>query len=886
MLIEIRDNLARHPGQRLEKRGKEVHRDRHLGLLFRVDEPVPVIHFFCITQKKHKSFCRYLKLLYLCEQKPITYMIMTTRQWLLAALMVLAVGAQAATGVREKTRLSDGWKFCLGHAADKQKDFGCGTEYFNYLTKANSIHNEGPYSVKFDDGTWQNVRVPHDWVTTLPYAREASHSHGYKTVGWRYPETSVGWYRNVLHIPAEDEGRRLYLQFDGIFRHAQVWFNGFWMGEEPSGYATQVYDVTEYVNYGGDNLICVRADASLEEGWFYEGAGIYRDVWLIKTSPVCVAPFGTFVYAEMQQPYNLAVVNINTEVTNNGLKTEQYELEQRILDAEGKEVARVSGNKSKILAKETRKSSQSIKIDNPHLWSTTDPYMYKVETTVKVNGEVTDIYETTTGLRHILFDTEQGFLLNGEPLKLKGVNMHQDHAGVGAAIPEALMAWRIKELKKMGCNAYRSSHNPMTPALLDICDREGILVIDENRLTGVNDEHLRLLEKMIRRDRNHPSVILWSCGNEEWGMENTIQGTRIAAAMCEHARLLDPTRPSTIANAGGREMIKGLDVVGFNYILQNDVDNRKKENPMWKIVGTEETTGCGTRGVYFDSADAPGHMRSMNLSADTDGTENRIERGWRFYAERPWAAGCFFWTGFDYRGEPNPLSYPAHDSEFGVMDYCGFWKDEAWYLKSWWTDDPTLHIFPHWNLQGHEGEEIELWAYSNCDEVELTVNGKKLGRQKMPRNGHLKWKTVYQPGRVEAIGYKNGRRILTETVETTKAAAKVVVKADRQQIVADGQDVAVVNIEICDQKGRFVPNACPELTFSLEGDASIIGCGNGDPSYLGSDHPDKQPCHTFSIPAFNGRAQVLIQSGQQPSAVTLKCTAEGLKYGLLTITAR
>ena len=886
MPIEIRDNLARHPGQRLEKRGKEVHRDRHLGLLFRVDEPVPVIHFFCITQKKHKSFCRYLKLLYLCEQKPITYMIMTARQWLLAALMVLTVGAQAATGVREKTRLSDGWKFCLGHAADKQKDFGCGTEYFNYLTKANSIHNEGPYSIKFDDGTWQNVRVPHDWVTTLPYAREASHSHGYKTVGWRYPETSVGWYRKVLHIPAEDEGRRLYLQFDGIFRHAQVWFNGFWMGEEPSGYATQVYDVTEYVNYGGDNLICVRADASLEEGWFYEGAGIYRDVWLIKTSPVCVAPFGTFVYAEMQQPYNLAVVNINTEVTNNGLKTEQYELEQRILDAEGKEVARISGNKSKILAKETRKSSQSIRIDNPHLWSTTDPYMYKVETSVKVNGEVTDIYETTTGLRHILFDTEQGFLLNGEPLKLKGVNMHQDHAGVGAAIPEALMAWRIKELKKIGCNAYRSSHNPMTPALLDICDREGILVIDENRLTGVNDEHLRLLEKMIRRDRNHPCVILWSCGNEEWGMENTIQGTRIAAAMCEHARLIDPTRPSTIANAGGREMIKGLDVVGFNYILQNDVDNRKKENPMWKIVGTEETTGCGTRGVYFDSADAPGHMRSMNLSADNDGTENRIERGWRFYAERPWAAGCFFWTGFDYRGEPNPLSYPAHDSEFGILDYCGFWKDEAWYLKSWWTDDPTLHIFPHWNLQGHEGEEIELWAYSNCDEVELTVNGKKLGRQKMPRNGHLKWKTVYQPGRVEATGYKNGRRILTETVETTKAAAKVVVKADRQQIVADGQDVAVVNIEICDQKGRFVPNACPELTFSLEGDASIIGCGNGDPSYLGSDHPDKQPCHTFSIPAFNGRAQVLVQSGQQPSTVTLKCASDGLKYGLLTISTR
>ena len=333
-------------------------------------------------------------------------------------------------------------------------------------------------------------------------------------------------------------------------------------------------------------------------------------------------------------------------------------------------------------------------------------------------------------------------------------------------------------------------------------------------------------------------------------------------------------------------MIKGLDVVGFNYILQNDVDNRKKANPTWKIVGTEETTGCGTRGVYFDSADAPGHMRSMNLSADKDGTENRIERGWRFYAERPWAAGCFFWTGFDYRGEPNPLSYPAHESEFGILDYCGFWKDEAWYLKSWWTDEPTLHIFPHWNLQGHEGEEIELWAYSNCDEVELTVNGKRLGRQRMPKNGHLKWKTVYQPGRVVATGYKNGKRMMTETIETTKPAARVVVKADRQQIAADGHDVAVVNIEIHDQKGRLVPDACPLLTFRLEGDATIIGCGNGDPAYLGSDHPDQQPCRAFSIPAFNGRAQVLIQSGKQPSTATLTCTADGLKAGMLSVSAR
>ena len=805
---------------------------------------------------------------------------------LIVVMAWMAIACMNAQNVRETIRLDDGWKFAFGNAADPKKDFGCGTEYFNYLTKANSIHNEGPYVANFNDSTWQEVKVPHDWVTILPYADVASHSHGYKTVGYKYPETSVGWYRKTINIPANDLGKHIALKFDGIFRNARVWFNGFYMGTEPSGYATQVYDVTEYVNYGGDNLICVRADATLEEGWFYEGAGIYRDAWLLKSAAVSVAPFGTFVYADLKQPYDKATIHVETEVNNHSLTTQQCEVSHRLLDADGREVAKSESSTIMLRAKQTLNSQLlTLNLSAPHLWSPADPYLYKVETTVKVDGRVTDVYETTTGIRDIEFDTNRGFLLNGQPLKLKGVNMHQDHAGVGAAIPDALQAWRIKQLKKMGCNAYRASHNPMTPALLDICDREGILVIDENRLTGINEEHLRLLERMIKRDRNHPSVILWSNGNEEWGMENTIQGTRIAAAMREYTHLLDPTRHSTIANAGGREMVKGLDVVGFNYIVQNDVDNQKKNNPTWKIVGTEETTGCGTRGWYFKDEKYPGRMVSLNRTMEQN-YENIIERGWKFYDERPWAAGLFYWTGFDYRGEPNPLSYPAHDSEFGILDYCGFPKDEAYYLKSWWTDEPVLHIFPHWNLQGHEGEEVEVWAYSNCDEVELTVNGKKLGRQPMPRNGHLKWKAVYQPGRVEATGYKNGKRILTKTIETTKAATKVVLKADRQQIAADGQDMAIVNIELHDQKGRFVPNACPVLTFCLEGDANIIGCGNGDPSYLGSDHPDKQPCHTFSIPAFNGRAQVLIQSGKLPSTVTLKCTADGLKYGLLTITTK
>jgi beta-galactosidase len=808
-------------------------------------------------------------------------------------LVLCVMGVQAAEigagNVRQTIRLDKGWKFSFGHAGDPKKDFGCGTEYFNYLTKANSIHNEGPYAQKFDDSGWQEIQLPHDWVTTLPYAPEASHSHGYKTVGWKYPETSVGWYRKTLKIDNEDLGKRLMLRFDGIFRNAQVWFNGFYMGTELSGYVTQIYDITPYVNYGGDNLICVRADASLEEGWFYEGAGIYRDVWLEKSAEVSVAPFGTFVRTDLKQKPGDAVLTVRTEVTNSGLQKQHYTVDIRLLDAEGQEVAYGKDtHPSNLNAKDTREQLCMMVVKNPHLWSPDDPYLYQVEHIVKVDDEVTDVYTTTIGIREIAFDAEKGFLLNGQQLKLKGVNMHQDHAGVGAAIPDALQAWRIRQLKSIGCNAYRASHNPMTPALLDICDREGMLVIDENRLMGINEEHLRLLERMIKRDRNHPSIILWSDGNEEWGLENTVQGTRVAEAMREYTRLLDPSRPSTVANAGGTELIKGLDVVGFNYIVQNDVDNRKKANPSWKIVGTEETTGCGTRGVYFkESGDRSqeGRMVSMNRDTTHHHIENVIERGWKFYAERPWAAGLFYWTGFDYRGEPNPLSYPAHDSEFGIFDYCGFPKDEAYYLKAWWTDEPVLHIFPHWNLAGHEGEEIELWAYSNCDEVELVVNGKKLGRQAMPKNGHLKWKATYQPGKVVAYGYKQGKRIMTQTIETTKPAYKTVLKSDRKEITADGRDVAVITVEVQDQKGRVVPDACPMLHFTLEGAGRILGAGNGDPMYLGADHPKDQNCRQFSIPAFNGLAQILIQSNESSSSLVLNCQSEGLKTSSLFLVA-
>ena len=779
---------------------------------------------------------------------------------MVAALMA-GVSASAQT-----TRLAEGWRFAFGNAADPAKDFGCGTEYFNYLTKANSIHNEGPYSAKFDDSTWQEVTIPHDWVCTLPYAPEASHSHGYKTVGWKYPETSVGWYRLRMSFVGKSPERHYRLRFGGIFRNSTVWFNGYYMGTEPSGYAVQEYDITPYIDFEGDNILCVRADASLEEGWFYEGAGIYRDVWLEESGPVHPTPGGIWTY------WTGSVLKLFMQFENTSAKHMHGTAAMRLLDADGTPVWEHSY--SVFLAPQQVSGpvpgGYTIEIDTPHLWSPEDPYLYTLETTIGA-----DVYRLHVGLRTAEFNATDGFLLNGQKLVLHGVNLHQDHAGVGAAVPEDLMEWRIRELKKYGVNAIRCSHNPASPVLLDICDRLGVMVIDENRLMGVNTEHKRLLENMVVYGRQHPSVILWSVGNEEWGLENDVRGARVARQMQDYVHILDPSRQTTLANAGGGVMFQEADVKGYNYIIQNDVENRHSSHPEWIAYGSEETTGCGTRGVYYHSqpgdstgqyvdssglsvgspchserSEESGHMPSINR---TGSPANVIERGWQYYRNNPWTGGVFFWTGLDYRGEPNPLQYPAHDSEFGLLDYCGFPKDEAFYLKAAWTSEPVLHILPHWNLSGHEGESVDIWVYSNCDEVSLSVNGRSLGRKKMPRDGHLSWTAKYKKGKIVADGYLRGKRVLRQVVETTGPAVRIATSCARIG------DITVVNVELRDAKGRFVPDACPSLTCTIDGSGHIIGAGNGDPSYLGPDNPGVLDAKSFTIPAFNGRAQFLVQ---------------------------
>ena len=738
---------------------------------------------------------------------------------------------------RETVKLNNGWTFHLGDASSMEKDFTHGTEYFTYFSKAVG-QNNGPANVQFNDSAWRQVNLPFDWVVDLPYSGQASHSHGYKQVGWKYPQNSVGWYRKHFFVDKNDEGKSISVRFDGIFRDAQVFCNGFYLGHEPSGYVTQVYNLSEYLNYGGDNVLTVRCDASTEEGWYYEGAGIYRDVWLEKHNRENYIHSVSYEYANGK-------LTVATQPSDG--------IENRLYDRNGKLVAQ--GNLEMALT-------------CPHLWSPNAPYLYTLRTTLKSNGQIVDEVVTKVGLRTFKFDVNRGFLVNGEPMKIKGANVHLDHAGVGVAVPDELWVYKVKKLKELGMNAIRLSHNPGTPAMLDVCDSLGMLVIDENRLMGTNQEHLSLLRRMIERDRNHPSVFLWSIGNEEWWIESNEKGEKIARTMIDYARTIDSTRLYTYGNSGGFGLTKQVDIHGYNYIVQNDVENRHKTYPDWFVVGTEETSGCGTRGVY-ETDSTRGWMKSINMEGEkrSANEKNVIERGWKFYRDNIWAGGLFYWTGFDYRGEPNPMVWPATGSQKGILDYCGFPKDEAYYLKAAWTNSPVLHIFPHWNMKGKEGQPVEVWAYSNMDEVEVIQDGKSLGRQTMPKDGHLVWNTTYRPGCLVAYGYKNGKKVISQKIETTGAATNVKLALSKRELQNDGQDVVVVDLTLFDKKGRFVPDACNNIEIQIDGPAEILGWGNGDPGFKTVERPKEGNSKRAVLPAFMGHAQVIIRGTQAPKQI-------------------
>ena len=832
-------------------------------------------------------------------------MVQITRRGLVAAGLVLSapavlggrvlaagVGGHASEGLapatavlpREQLLFDFGWKFTFGHGSDPAKDLGFGAGQSDFSKTGDFKFAKAG----FDDSAWRNLDLPHDWAIELPFVHDDTgtgdsqiRSHGYKPLGRRYPETSVGWYRRAFDIPAGDLGRRIFVEFDGAFRDVLVFVNGCFIGRNENGYAPFRFDITDFLAYGATNYIVLRVDASFGDGWFYEGAGVYRHVWLTKTDAVHLGRWESTVRPAMNG--NSAALALATVVENRGTGAVNAKVVWNILDAGGAIVAVAEAPAQPVAADGGTTFSTSATIADPRLWSTDAPYLYTAVAMVETDGKPRDGERITFGIRTAKFDADRGFFLNGERLTIQGTCNHQDHAGVGAALPDSLQRYRLAVLREMGCNAVRTSHNMPTPEWVEACDRMGVMMMCETRLMNPNAEGLQQIETMLKRYRNSPSIVIWSIGNEEWLLQDAMaeQGTKIASSMVRRCHELDPTRVVTAAVNGTNE--KGvsdpLDVIGFNYGEERP-DGFHAKNPKRPIVGSETSSAVSTRGEYFTDP----KRNVMSCYDGVVGWGKTPEAWWTFYGTREWLAGGFAWTGFDYRGEPTPYGWPSISSQFGIVDMCGFPKDYFYYYKAWWRKEPSLHLFPHWNWPGKEGQEIPVWAYTNLDEVELFLNGRSQGRQKVPHLGHVEWKVPYQPGAIEARGFRNGKLVLTEIRETTGPAAAIRLTADRSAIAADGEDVALIKAEALDRQGRSVPTANVKIAFKITGAGKLIGVGNGDPNCL---EADKAPMRSL----FNGLAQVIVQSTKRSGAIRIEAvqdTAGGtaLKPAVLVIRSK
>lgn len=779
---------------------------------------------------------------------------------------------------RQQLNFDTDWKFQFGHAANAEKDF-------NYTIATIFSKSGGAAKTaidpKFDDSKWRQLNLPHDWAVELPFVYKDNFdvmAHGYKPVGGLFPETSIGWYRKHFTVAKADSGQRFQIQFDGIFRDANIWLNGFYLGNNKSGYVGVAYDVTDYINFEKDNVLVVRADATQYEGWFYEGAGIYRHVWLNKYNNIHIETDGVFVYSAIVS--NKAVVNVETVVKNQLPSTSDCIVSAYLTDRSGKVVSVSKEQKLFIDVNKQAIAVNNISTVNFREWTLNDPYLYRVIVEIKAGGKLVDRKVIRYGLRHIEIKPN-GVFLNGQYVKLKGVNNHQDHAGVGSALPDYLQYYRISLLKRMGVNAYRTSHNAPTPELLDACDSLGMLVMDEQRLMNSSPEYMDQFERLIRRDRNRPSVFMWSIGNEEGWIHTTSIGKRIAQTFIAKQNELDPTRTCTYA-ADLPNVYNGINEVipvrSFNY-RQFAVADYHRDHPGQPIIGTEMGSTVTTRGIY-EKDTVKGYVPDQDITAPW--WASKAEDWWTLAATNDFWLGGFVWTGMDYRGEPTPYQWPNINSHFGIMDMCGFPKNIYYYYKSWWTDKDVLHISPHWNWREKapgwnkkQGDPVDVWVNSNAENVELFLNGKSLGKKDMARNSHLKWTVNYEPGTLEAIAYKKGKR-LTKKIETTGQPVEVVVTPYKTTILADGKDATVLNITVLDREGREVPDADNLIRFSIEGDGKIIGVGNGDPS---SHEPDKCADGAWQRTLFNGKCQVIIQSGTKPGMVKFDAKATGLWPG-------
>lgn len=785
----------------------------------------------------------------------------------------------------------------------------------------------------YDDTAWRTLNLPHDWAIEGEFSKDNPSGTG----GGALPG-GIGWYRKTFIADKADEGKRLRIDFDGVYMNSEVFINGHSLGVRPYGYVSFSYDLTPHIKWGEKNVIAVRVDnAEQPNSRWYSGCGIYRNVWLAKLSPVHVAQWGTYVVAD-EVSKNNARLTIRTTLENSQRTDAPVEVISILQNAKGREVGRTS-SEVHLKAGNQEEVAQEIRIENPDLWSAEHPYLYTIETQLRQDGQTVDTYTTPVGIRTFRFDAQKGFILNGEQVKINGVCMHHDLGCLGAAVNLRAIERQLEILKEMGCNGIRCSHNPPAPELLDLCDRMGFIVMDETfdmwrkRKTAhdysryFNDWHERDLTDLILRDRNHPSIFIWSIGNEvleQWsdakadtltleeanlilnfGHDKSMLAREgemsvnslLTKKLVDMVKKLDATRPVT---AGCNEpnpnnhlfRSEALDIIGFNY--HDDWFAGVPENfPGKPFIVTESVSALMTRGYYRmpsdetvlcpERWDKPYYDASFSCSSYDNchvPWGNSHEGTMRHVKNNAFISGQYVWTGFDYIGEPTPYGWPARSSYFGIVDLAGFPKDVYYLYQSEWNPEKeVLHLFPHWNWT--PGQDIDMWAYyNNADEVELFVNGKSQGiRTKGKDDFHVMWRVKYEPGVVRAVSRRNGKTVLEREIRTAGEPAQIRLTADRSEIKSDGKDLIFISVEILDKDGNLCPNADNQVMFDVQGAGFIAGVDNGSPISMEPFKADRRK-------AFYGKCLVVIQNNSQSGGIKLTATADGLKSAVMAASSK
>jgi len=799
----------------------------------------------------------------------------------IAALFLLLINSCSKQELRTRSDFNANWKFFLGNI-----DQGMNVDY--------------------NDSSWRILNLPHDWSIEGEFSADNPATPG----GGALPG-GIGWYRKNFSLQESDKGKLVFIEFDGVYMNSEVWINGQYLGKRPNGYSSFQYELTPYLKYGDEkNVLAVKVDNSKQpNSRWYTGSGIYRNVWLVKTEPVYIDHWGTFVSTPQVSTATASIV-IKTSIRNTYETQKTVQLVTDIYNNAGKKVGSVSSDTS-IAPNSLVQLTQEVSIQSPELWTIDHPALYKAVSEVQSEKKMTDSYSTPFGIRYFEFDAEKGFLLNGEHIKIKGVCDHHDLGCLGSAINTRALERQLEILKAMGCNGIRTSHNPPAPELLDLCDKMGFIVMDEmfdmwkigktpyDFSLCWDEWHERDLRDLVLRDRSHPCVFIWSIGNEimeQWPKEDTT-GLLITKELAGIIRSLDTSRPVT-ANWNDpfahNEMFMSdaLDLMGYSYQLAQ-YDSFPQKYPGRKFLGTETTSALATRGHYDMPSDS---IRRWPLRWDlpftTGNPDNTVsaydnasapwgtthEETWKVIKKHDYLSGMFVWTGFDYLGEPTPYGWPSRSSYFGIIDLAGFPKDCYYMYQSEWTNQPVLHVFPHWNWNA--GDSIDILAYFNCEEVELFLNGESKGVKKKEGDDlHAMWRLAYAPGTLKAIGRTEGKDVLTQVINTAGEPAMIKLTADRVNIQADGKDLSFVTVDILDKDGNLVPDADNMVNFTLEGNAFIAGVDNGCQT-------STEPFKASYRKAFNGKCLVVIQTTGKPGKIVLKAASEGLESSSILLEAK